>query len=403
MTRQTPNLPTGQSDEGFDLSQIFIGRQQQLDLFEIYLKRWKKLILDFLSDETPVKTAPAPDNKIQGLVVLLFGRGGFGKSTLLKHYRDMVLHDGWNPATSKIVDWEFAVEGKRSLFNPPQGQRLDAAEYFKVLCSQLALALDKEPKDFKAYQSAVKDVEKAKKEASNMLDSMQKDDRYGWLRGLTVEIITSAVSTYVPGSKAMVENKQVQDAASAVAKLTQEQIAQVYARLHNNLGNKLGDYLEPSLRLGLALGSDLRDIARNYPLLIFFDTYEEADEGDRLLRMIMGAAGVCVGWVIAGRDNLWAGSEQRERSVDVEYGYKEIVPSDRGLSGSHVIRAACCAGRMQRMERIVKESKRPSRRRGEAWLTRVHRSARSRLSTRSLKGHSSTRMVVASCVIVPGS
>jgi tetratricopeptide (TPR) repeat protein len=332
MTRQTPNLPTGQSDEGFDLSQIFIGRQQQLDLFEIYLKRWKKLILDFISDETPVKTAPAPDNKIQGLVVLLFGRGGFGKSTLLKHYRDMVLHDGWNLATSKIVDWSFAVEGKRSLFNPPRGQRLDAAEYFKVLCGQLALALDKEPKDFKVYQSAVKDVEKAKKEASNVLDSMQKDDRYGWLRGLTVEIITSAVSTYVPGTKAVVENKQVQDAASAVAKLTQEQIAQVYARLHNNLGNKLGDYLEPSLRLGLALGSDLRDIARNYLLLIFFDTYEEADEGDRLLRMIVEAAGVRVGWVIAGRDNLWAGSEQRERSVEVEYGYKEIVPSDRGLS-----------------------------------------------------------------------
>jgi tetratricopeptide (TPR) repeat protein len=332
MARQTPNLPTGQSDESFDLSQIFIGRQQQLDLFEIYLNRWKKLILDFISDETPVKTAPAPNNKIQGLVVLLFGRGGFGKSTLLKHYRDIVLQDGWNLATSKIVDWEFAVEGKRSLFNPPQGQRLDAAEYFKVLCGQLALALDKEPKDFKAYQSAVKDVEKAKKEASNVLDSMQKDDRYGWLRGLTVEIITSAVSTYVPGSKAVVENKQVQDAASAVAKLTQEQITQVYAKLHNKLGNKLGDYLEPSLRLGLALGSDLRDMARNYALLIFFDTYEEADEGDRLLRMIMGAAGVRVGWVIAGRDNLWAGSEQRERSVDVEYGYKEIVPSDRGLS-----------------------------------------------------------------------
>ena len=140
MAHQTPNFPTGQSDEGFDLSQIFLGRQQQLDLFEIYLKRWKKLILDFIFDETPVKTAPAPDNKIQGLVVLLFGRGGFGKSTLLKHYWDMVLQDGWNLPTSKIVDWEFAVEGKRSLFNPPQGQHLDAAEYFKVLCGQLALA-----------------------------------------------------------------------------------------------------------------------------------------------------------------------------------------------------------------------------------------------------------------------
>ncbi len=332
MAYQTPDLPTGHSNEGFDLSQIFIGRQQQLDLFEIYLHRWKQLMLAAETDQSPITASPSPNNKIQGLVVLLFGRGGFGKSTLLKHYRDMALQEGGNPHTSNIVDWEFAIEGKRSLFNPPQGQQLDAAEYFKVLCSELAIALEKDPRDFKAYQAAVKEVERAKKEASNVLDSMQKDDRYGWLRGLTVEIITSAVTTYVPGSKAVVESKPVQDTANEIAKLTQEQIAQVYARLHNKLGNKLGDYLEPSLRLGLALGGDLREIARNYPLLIFFDTYEEADEGDRLLRMVMGAAGIRVGWVIAGRDNLWAGSEQRERSIEVEYGYKEIVPSDRGLS-----------------------------------------------------------------------
>ncbi len=332
MAHLTPNLPTGQSDEGFDLSQIFIGRQQQLDLFEIYLHRWKQLIFSDTSDQSPITAPPSPSNKIQGLVVLLFGRGGFGKSTLLKHYRNLAPQEGGNPLTSNIVDWEFAIEGKRGLFNPPPGQQLDAAEYFKVLCGELAIALGKDPREFRAYQAAVKDVERAKKEASNVLDSMQKDDRYGWLRGLTVEIITSAVTTYVPGSKAVVESKAVQDTAKEVAKLTQEQIAQVYARLRNKLGNKLGDYLEPSLRLGLALGSDLRDMARNYPLLIFFDTYEEADEGDRLLRMVMGAAGIRVGWVIAGRDNLWAGPEQRERSVDVEYGYKEIVPIDRGLS-----------------------------------------------------------------------
>jgi len=332
MAYQTPDLPIGQSDEGFDLSQIFIGRQQQLDLFEIYRHRWKQLILSDTSNQSPLATSPSPNNKVQGLVVLLFGRGGFGKSTLLKRYREMALQEGWNLLTSNIVDWEFVIEGKRSLFNPPQGQQLDAAQYFRVLCSELAIALEKDPREFKAYQAAVKDVEKAKKVASNVLDSMQKDDRYSWLRGLSVEIITSAVSTYVPGSKAVVESKVVQDTVNEVAKLTQEQITQAYARLHNKLGNKLGDFLEPSLRLGLAFGGDLREMARNYPLLIFFDTYEEADEGDRLLRMVMGAAGIRVGWVIAGRDNLWAGSEQRERSVDVEYGYKEIVLSDRGLS-----------------------------------------------------------------------
>ncbi|SRR6266566_3571601 len=169
MAFRTSNSASDQNDGSFDLTDIFIGRQQQLDLFEIYLERWKKLILNAAPNESLVTTTPSPNNKIQGLVVLLFGRGGFGKSTLLKHYRDMVLQEDWKFATSKIVDWEFAVEGKRSLFNPPQGQQLDAAEYFKALCAQLAIALGKDPKEFKAYQSSVKDVEKAKNEASPVM------------------------------------------------------------------------------------------------------------------------------------------------------------------------------------------------------------------------------------------
>jgi len=61
-------------------------------------------------------------------------------------------------------------------------------------------------------------------------------------------------------------------------------------------------------------------------------TYEEIDEGDKLLRIVMGAAGQRVGWVLAGRDNLWAGSEQRKRSIGLEYGYKDIVLPQGGLS-----------------------------------------------------------------------
>src|SRR6266446_3712389 len=111
-----------------DLGQIFIGREQQLDMFYMYLDRWKTHMPT--APEVLMTTAPSPNNKIQGLAVLLFGRGGFGKSTLLKHYRNMVLDADWNLAASKLVDWEFVVEGKRGLFNPPPGQQLDAAAYF---------------------------------------------------------------------------------------------------------------------------------------------------------------------------------------------------------------------------------------------------------------------------------
>ena len=76
----------------FDPSDIFIGRDQQLDLFEIFLERWKRLMAAAPPRiGPPLASIPSPHHKIQGLVVLLYGRGGFGKTTLLKRYREMAL------------------------------------------------------------------------------------------------------------------------------------------------------------------------------------------------------------------------------------------------------------------------------------------------------------------------
>jgi tetratricopeptide (TPR) repeat protein len=161
---------------------------------------------------------------------------------------------------------------------------------------------------------------------------MQKDDRYAWLRGLAVEAVTGAVRTYIPGSNTVLDNPTVKSAVNEVAKITQEQASQIRTKLHDKLGNQISDYLNPSLRLGLALGRDLYEFSKNFPLLIFFDTYEEVDEGERLLRIVMHAAGMRVGWIIAGRDDLYAGWSQRERSIAMEYGYKDLVLFDRCLS-----------------------------------------------------------------------
>jgi tetratricopeptide (TPR) repeat protein len=329
MTSQTS--PTADEDGPFELSKIFIGREQQLDLFDVYLDRWQRLMANASPVESPVTTSPSPNNRIQGLIVLLYGRGGFGKTTLLQRYHTIVSQDNRHFLISKIVDWEFAIEGMRGLFSPSAGQEVDATEYFKMLCDRLAIALDKKPQAFEEYQAAARDVANGRKEASGVLDTLQKDDRFGWLRNLTVEGILFAVRTHLPGSSLILENEKVKEAAYAAGKTTEEQVSQIFARLRDKLGSKISDILDPTLRLGLALGRDLHKFARNFPLLIFFDTYEEIDEGDRLLRMVMGAAGIRVGWVITGRDNLWAGQDQIERSIALEYGYKEIVPSDRGL------------------------------------------------------------------------
>ncbi|HVB24757.1 MAG TPA: tetratricopeptide repeat protein [Ktedonobacteraceae bacterium] len=337
MARQTTQTPNDNHDDPNDNpGTIFIGRERQIDDFKTFLARWQERMAQMGPDDMPEPAVPTPNNKIQGLVVMLFGRGGFGKSTLLRRYRNIVLdtnEQGSGIHVGGIVDWEFAIEGKRGLFNPPKGQAVDPVEYCKAIANELAPKLEKKFSDCKHLQNALNDVGNAQKEAHRTLETMQQDDRYGWLRGLAIEGVTTLIRAHVPASVPVLDDPMVKNATDEAAKLTQEQLTHLLARLRDRLNkDMLSDYLDPARRLGLAFGSDLRDWARNYPLLIFFDTYEEIDEGDALLRIVMGTAGPRVGWALAGRDNLWGGVSQIERNVAMEYGYKDLVPSDRGLS-----------------------------------------------------------------------
>ena len=103
MTTPTPTEDSSLLPADFDLGQIFIGREQQLDLFHIYLDRWKREMTT--APDTGLTTAPSPNNKLQGLLVLLYGRGGFGKSTLLKHYRAISLEPNQKLIVSETLDW----------------------------------------------------------------------------------------------------------------------------------------------------------------------------------------------------------------------------------------------------------------------------------------------------------
>jgi len=326
-------------DEGFDLTDIFIGRDQQLDLFEMYFHRWKGLLAreTAADNKTPVPVAPSPDNKIQGLVVLLYGHGGFGKSTLLRHYRDFVLKEndaqlaGFVHASS-VIDWENVPESRRSLFTLSSDRFIDASVYYRMLCAQLAGAIGKEIDTFKRFQRAMRDNEEARRQANQIIESTRGDERYASLRGLASEGIV-ALLHLIPPVGSLLNNQQIAEAvkgfAGAGVSIASDEVTRLHTKMREKLGARLDDYLEPDVKLGQSIGLDLREFARNYPLLLFFDTYEVVDEGDRLLRIVMGAAGPRVGWVIAGRDNLWTGLDQRLRSRGIEYGYKELVLPDR--------------------------------------------------------------------------
>lgn len=233
--------------------------------------------------------------------------------------------------------WIFSTEVRTaSPFSPAPFQSYDirdTAEYYRLLCEQLAFALEKKPKDFRQYQLAVKAVDQARKRANGVLDRMQGDDRYAALRGVTIDALVTLVSSVTPSPVGkLLGSEKAKEVVNEGLKIGGELASQAYTKLRDELGNTFGDYLDAPLQLGLALGRDLHEFAKNSPILFLFDTYEEIDPGDTLLRVVMGAAGLRVGWILAGRDNLWGGLGQRKRSIAKEYGYKDIVTANRSLA-----------------------------------------------------------------------
>ena len=323
-------LPT--NDRAFNA--IFIGRADEINRFQFSLNQWKMRMstVSFSSNQQVNDAIPRRDNKIQGLVVLLYGRGGFGKSTLLKHYCEIAAQPGWNLAISTIIDWQAVpvVAGNRNMFNPPPGQAIDAEAYFMVLRTQLANKLGKSADKFKEFNKAVAAIQNARKQINGELDNARKDQRFDWLfKAGSQEAVALARTAFpvvnaVPGIDTI--SGAVQQSLELGAKYGIEQVEQLSRRLRDKLHPDVAlDYVAPELKLGMSLGKDLAQFAKDLPLLIFIDTYELADEGDPFLRVVMGAAGARVGWVIAGRDNLWAGKDFSMRSSTNIIGYKDIV------------------------------------------------------------------------------
>jgi hypothetical protein len=319
--------------EDLDLNEIFIGRERQLNDFRVYLGNWRQLTST--PSLPPLTLPPSPTQRIPGFFVLLHGRGGFGKSTLLAHYHQIASEKRHDLQVSEVVDWETAAHHQRAIFHIKDRENIDFYRYFRLIATRLAAALHKQLKDFSAYRRAEHETDKARGQAYDLLDQLQQHESFSWLRGIGVarDALLALVSLVSPGVNAILSNDLVLEKTRALfdagTGIGIEHMQRLAHHIQEGLGKDLSDYLDAPLRLGLALGRDLAHFAERSPLLIFFDTYEVIDEGDWLLQICMGAAGERVGWVISGRDNLWAGTTQMHRSLEAEYGYRDLVFPER--------------------------------------------------------------------------
>jgi tetratricopeptide (TPR) repeat protein len=326
-----------------NLPDIFVAREEQMESFQRLLLRWAEIYEEQKASSKPSEVfKPNLTQNLECPVVLIYGRGGYGKSTLLGEWHNEIkeFRDGFFRVSKIIHCDQFSTTQINTLRHPtspdavltPEIERVEPGWFFELIREELCRALGIEAKEFKEYEVAKKLVQAAQKDADKEIESLKadKNNKYEWIGDLSGILIKYTLKNVVPNG-AMIPDPvldAVQKTAGKTINISAVQLHELRKRLQAKLDKKFNHYLNPEMMLAAGLGQDLFLMARKKPLIIFIDTYELMSEGDDLLRLVMSVAGSRVGFVIAGRDDLYSDRSLRGTGT---LGYQSITSRNLGF------------------------------------------------------------------------
>jgi len=268
-----------------------------------------------------------PEGEDLPYILLLYGDGGMGKTTLAKRFRDIAQLE--QPFESEFqilwIDWETERRNSDNVELKVGPENIRPETIFDVIHAH---AIDaKWGRYFSAYQEIIKKRSEVEKKVAEVLASGDEQDEFAGLRGVYADGIAKILRLRFPEI-----GKAGEDIAKAFLevgiKVGAEQAGRLRVRLENRLRARLDSkqydlFLKPNEQLARALGEGLKKTGDYKPLIVFLDTYEIVDHVDFWLRMIMSNAGPRVIWVVAGRNDL-----VKSRPFNTEYftGYADEFP-----------------------------------------------------------------------------
>jgi tetratricopeptide (TPR) repeat protein len=293
------------------MTNLFLGRTEEQQQFRRVLKsfqpggmqRYFPTIVKFL-------TRSEPEERNFPFVLLFYGEGGMGKTSLIDRLRWIVGHEKafMGKFNLLFLDWEV-----RKNNNPDLRVGHDYIEPEAVLAD-----IHKQMVDagwgsyFNDYRSLVKQLKDIDRKVDREVKSPPDKDAYPEVRKLGAKTIAWMIRTKAtleagPAGLAATSSPALEPALETTIKVGTELVDQTKQLLQKVLTPaEYQIYAQPQERLAEALGKGIAELAKRKPLVMLFDTYEIVDrpECDYTLRTVIRCGGKQVVWGIAGRANL---------------------------------------------------------------------------------------------------
>jgi tetratricopeptide (TPR) repeat protein len=282
-------------------ARIFLARQEEQKKFREVLRSlhpecggWRKNL------PTLAKLLPAQKESVSPSphIFLLYGEGGMGKTSLGRRFWEIAQQEFKGRFEVLRLDWEEAKNEYPSLNVGHESIRPEA-----VLETIYSAVSKERERIFEKYRQVQKTLKQIEEKVDKELQARQGEGAeyapilkkgLSWSLG-TLRKLPNVEAILGAGDDQL--NETIADGAvSALVGLMKKRLSLEERRI----------FATPQRQLAEALGLGLMAISASKPLVLVLDTYEIVDrlECDRVLRMVIKAAGRRVVWTIAGRANL---------------------------------------------------------------------------------------------------
>ncbi|MCA6504061.1 MAG: tetratricopeptide repeat protein [Pseudanabaena sp. M135S2SP2A07QC] len=300
------------------MARIFLARTEEQKRFREVLRSLQPNV-GWLSQNLPTvaKYLPAKKETVSTSphIFLLYGEGGMGKTSLGRRFCDLTREEFPDRFQVLRLDWEEAKNEYPSLNVGHESIRPES------VLETIYLTVSKGHEGiFEKYRQVEKTLKQIEDKVDKELQARQGEGAeyapilkkgLSWSLGALRKL--PQVEVLLGAGDGKVDEAIADSAVSALVGLMKKRLSLEERRI----------FATPHRQLAEALGHGLQAISAQKPLVLLLDTYEIVDrlECDRVLRMVIKAAGRRVVWAIAGRQNL---ADSKKVFQDYFQGYRDV-------------------------------------------------------------------------------